>query len=109
MPTPPGPALRDQHITVTADARTTISNMVAHTKQLRADYGEASSQYIAAATSLVAALHSLLRWDELRVMRDGDLSLLCRSHSLVYGVIFHREGQPPEQGLAQPGTWSLHS
>jgi hypothetical protein len=110
MPTPlPCPALRDQHITVTPEASTTISNMVAHTQQLRADYGETSSEYTAAATSLVAALHSLFRWDELRVTRDGDLSLLCQSHSLVFGVIFHREGQPREQALAQPGTWSLHS
>jgi hypothetical protein len=110
MPTsPPGPALRDQHITVTPEARTTISNMVAHARQLRADYGDTSSEYVAAATSLISALHSLFRWDELRVMRDGDLALLCQSHSLVFGVIFHREGQPPEPGLAQPGTWSLHS
>jgi hypothetical protein len=110
MPTPPPyPALRDQNITVTPEARTTISNMVAHVQQLRADYGDTGGEYVAAATSLVAALHSLFRWDELRVMRDGDLSLLCQTHSLVFGVIFHREGQPREDGLAPPGTWSLHS
>ena len=109
MPTPPSPDRHDQQITVTPEARATISAMVAHTQRLRADYGEASTEHAAAATSLVVALHSLLRWDELRVMRDGDLSLVCQTRGLVFGVVFHREGVPPVPGLAQPGTWSLHS
>lgn len=79
----------DTNLDVSAEARETILSMVLHVQRIGSTFGPASVQYREANESLLKCLADLFRWDDLRVTRDGDLSLFCQARGIVFGLIFH--------------------
>lgn len=73
----------------TQQAREEFVRMSEHVAALQAAYGHSSTWASAAALSLARASSSLHGWGDLRITRDGPLSLFCQSQSLVFGLIFH--------------------
>jgi hypothetical protein len=76
-------------LTVHDMARDEINRMSLHVEKMYAYYGASHEWSRRADGSLRRALATLFGWGDLNVYRDGDLSLLCQSGSLTFGLIFH--------------------
>lgn len=83
--------LNDTVVTWTPEARQTYVDMYNRVSGLKVFFGPESKQAREAQDSLAHVTVALLRWNTLRVMKDGELSLLCSSGNYVFGVIFFAE------------------
>lgn len=97
-PAAPVPDLPDHRpeyldLTLTRDAATVITAAGHHILALAAHYGPGSPQHVTAATTWLAGLAQVLSMSagpQVRVVRDGHLSLLVRTASgYTFAVIFH--------------------
>jgi hypothetical protein len=76
-------------------AREEWQKMTDHVISLASHYGPHHAYTVDAALSLVRAASRIVSWGDVRVFRDGDLSLLCNQVTadgqlgLVFGLIFH--------------------
>ncbi|GGL12676.1 hypothetical protein [Mangrovihabitans endophyticus] len=95
----PGPARRSEHLEVvlTRDAVEAVTAAGHHIQALAAYYGQNSREHVTAATTWLACLTQVLSTSggpQLRVAREGTLSLLVRTVSgFTVGVIFHGDAR----------------
>lgn len=94
---------------LTDDAQKTIIAMRDHLANVRYQLGETNKDYCKMAASLAFSLAQMLNLGG-RVMKDGELSLICQNDYLTYGVNFtaskFRDREFPESLL---GEWSVNS
>lgn len=97
----------DVRLEITEEASRTITDMESRVARIGQAYGEASPEYLKASQSLMRALATVLRLGG-RVMRDGELSLICNSF-ITYGVIFFAKRNDNGERDELLGDWSAHS
>lgn len=78
-------------ITWTESARKTYEDMAMHVGAMVRHYGEDSKQARRAAQSFVQVTTNIHGWGDVKILRDGPLSLLMTSPSFVMGVIWHED------------------
>lgn len=79
----------DVAVVWTEDGRAEYQRMAYHVASLASVYGPTSKWATEAATSFAKISASMSGWGDVRVSRDGYLSLFCRTNSIVFGLIFH--------------------
>jgi hypothetical protein len=88
---------RDLDVSLSGDAVEAITAAGHHIQALAAHYGPASPQHVTAATTWLAGLAQVLSMSsgpQVRVVRDGNLSLLARTASgYTFAVIFHGDAR----------------
>lgn len=105
----------DYDVTIHESAQKVVRDMQARVADLGRFYGESSPQYTKAVASLANVLTTLLTMGDVRMTRDGDLSLYgVTSYGLHFGLIGHRNAVPAEYAeyLGEPPVpveWSFHS
>lgn len=102
-------------VTMHESAQRVVRDMQSRVALLGRFYGESSPEYTKAVASLANVLATLLTMGEVRMTRDGDLSLYgVTSYGLHFGLIGHRGSIPAEYAdyMGEPPTpveWSFHS
>lgn len=75
-------------VTWSPEGRQTWKAMAYHVAALRTAYGRHNDWTMDAALSLAHASTHLASWSQLRVMKDGPLSLYCVGDSIHFGILF---------------------
>jgi hypothetical protein len=81
----------DSAVIWTDQAREEYRRMAYQVANLSSYYGRSSNYHLEAAESFARVSESIVGWGNIRVGRDGDLSLICRQASgFTFGIVYHR-------------------
>lgn len=92
---------------ITEQAQQVLLAMQVRVQDIAYQYGEGSSEHVAALKSLLNAFMTLFRLGGI-VYKDGDLSLVTCSF-ITYGTIFHAKYIDGNQRDPLLGEWTTHS
>jgi hypothetical protein len=80
----------DSAVVWTDQGRAEYQKMAYHVAAIAYYHGKGSDYHVAAADSFARVSESIVGWGNVRVARDGDLSLICSARGLTFGIIFHK-------------------